>query len=260
MKNHLQVPNILCQISCPVKVVSYGKIGDLELQKRPESSTGVLLYSILIHSRLIKDRNGELHLNITRDSEAWQEVYIKITWYHGSYSIHAGNWADNSGPRSPFGASRRFYGHNRCIFTAASEGWGKVLFSVCQFTLWRGRPHLVDRGDPIPGLDGGVPHPRSGQGGYPIPGLDGGTLSCWWGGGVPHPRSGQGGTPSCWWSGGYPSKIRMEVLQGTPRQQDGVPSHPGLDGVTPPQPSAGWGIPRPAGGVPLAFTQEDFRV
>ena len=42
----------------------------------------------------------------------------------------------------------------------ASEGWGKVLFSVCQFT------------------------PRWGGGGcYPIPGPGG-----WVGGGVPHPR------------------------------------------------------------------------
>ena len=54
------------------------------------------------------------------------------------------------------------------LLPPASEGWGKVLLSVCQ-------SHL-DRGD---------------------------TPSGWWGEEVPHPRSGGGGTPSCWWGGGW---------------------------------------------------------
>ena len=110
---------------------------------------------------------------------------------------------------------------------------------------------LDGEGYPIPGPDWGVPHPRSGRGGvqYPIPGLDRG---------VPHPAD-----------GGYPpSKIRMGVLPiqdwmgyPLPHQQDGVC----------PLSKTGWGTPPPvrrqiskvstcyaAGGVPLAFTQEDF--
>ena len=43
------------------------------------------------------------------------------------------------------------------LLPPASEGWGKVIFSVC--------PHL--------------------QGGYPVPGLDGGTPSQVWTGGYP---------------------------------------------------------------------------
>ena len=57
----------------------------------------------------------------------------------------------------------------------------------------RGVPHLRSRGFPIPGLDGGVPHPRSGQEGG-TPGLDGGVP-----GGNPHDWMGypptRGGVP-----------------------------------------------------------------
>ena len=100
-------------------------------------------------------------------------------------------------------------------------------------------------GYPISGLDGG---------GYPISGLDGG--------GVPHPRSG-------WW-GGTPSQVWM-VEGGHPI--------PGLDGGGYPVPprSGWWEYPIPgldgtgvstsiastcyiAGGMPLAFMQEDFLV
>ena len=97
----------------------------------------------------------------------------------------------------------------------------------------------------------------------------GGTPSSWWGG-TPLSRSGWGVTPSSWWGyhplprsgrGGYP----IQLMGGTP--------FPGLDG---------WGIPPgkgvspwqgyppqktstactwyTAGGMPLAFTQEDFLV
>ena len=100
------------------------------------------------------------------------------------------------------------------LLPPASEGWGKVIFSVC--------PHL------------------GGRGGYPIPGLGGGTLSqvCVWGGGVLHPRSGWGvpcprsgwgGTLSQVWVGGTLSKVWM----------GGYPI-PGLCGGLP-HPRSGWG-------------------
>ena len=119
---------------------------------------------------------------------------------------------------------------------------------------------------------GGVSHPRSGRGGVPYP--RSGSQVWTRGGGVPHPRFGWGvpwGTPlaksgwwgvpprSGWWEGGNP----------------GYP--PGQVWMVPPPParSGWWGVPRepphphyssiastcyPAGGVPLAFTQEDFLV
>ena len=157
----------------------------------------------------------------------------------------------------------------------ASEGWGKVIFSVCS-DLWGGGvvPH--------PGLDGGgggftpsqvlgggypiqvwmvegLPHLRiSGLGEVPHPGLDGG--------GVPHLRS--GGYPiQVWMVGGYPisglggTRSRSGWWGGTPSQVWGVP-HPGLDGGGVPHfrmvggtPSQGgtpawsrwWGVPHPRG-------------
>ena len=71
----------------------------------------------------------------------------------------------------------------------ASEGWGKVLFSVCQFnTSTGGYPiWLMGGGYPIPGLDRGHPIPGL-DGGYPIPGPVEGTQS----------QVQMGGTPSSW--------------------------------------------------------------
>ena len=100
------------------------------------------------------------------------------------------------------------------ILPPASEGWGKVIFSVCSH-LWGGGypiPGLLRTlsqvcgwgGYPIPGL-GGVPHLKSGWG-VPHP-------RSWWG--VPHPRSGWGGTPSQVWVGGTPSQVWM--VGGVPR-------------------------------------------
>ena len=129
------------------------------------------------------------------------------------------------------------------------------------------------------------------------------TISGWggphpadWGGGVPLPRSGQGGTPSsCWgvphsqvWTGVPPSQVWMGVpiqltggggtpfpgLDGwVPHLGRGTPTRvPPQQGLTPtrgnPTPP---GVPPPyrssiactcfaAGGVPLAFTQEDLLV
>ena len=136
--------------------------------------------------------------------------------------------------------------------------------SVCLST--GGVPHLRSKvgGYPISGLRWGVCHLRSG--GYPISGL-GGTLAksggtpARFGGypipglGVTHPRVGvpQPGL------GGYP----ISGLGGTlTRSGWGVPRYP---------PTLRWDTPPPrqisiastcyaAGGMPLAFTQEDFLV
>ena len=127
---------------------------------------------------------------------------------------------------------------------------GYVFTGVCPFTFVC--------------VGGGVPHPRCGQGvphvrcgGYPIPDL-GGTPSQVWTG-VPQMRSGLGV--------GYPPPQS---------RHDGVPPCPRLDGYPSPHPQSktGWNTPLPpirrqiskastycaAGGVPLAFTQEDFLV
>ena len=130
--------------------------------------------------------------------------------------------------------------------------------------------------------------PQLGMGPYLIPGLDvegeGGRVthprSGWWGR-VPHPRSGQGGIlhPRSGWGGGY----AIRGLDGgvphprsgwwgfTPHPGlDGVPHWPGLDGV--PSHDCNGYAPPPirqssiastcyaVGGMPLAFTQEDFLV
>ena len=88
-----------------------------------------------------------------------------------------------------------------------------------------------------PALDRGVPQSSLGWGrGYPDPALDGGVPQPWMGG---YTNLGWGATPSL---GGTPSHVR-----GVPQ----VPSPPGIA-------STCYGYA--AGGVPLAFTQEDFLV
>ena len=128
----------------------------------------------------------------------------------------------------------------------------------------------------------GVPHPRSGLGGYPPQDLGWGAPQTW--DGVP-PRHGMG-YPQTW--DGYPPDLGW----CTPWTWDGVPSpRPGMR--YPPRPGMGysprhgtgyppdmeWGTPQTwdrvpppprqisiastcyvAGGRPLAFTQEDFLV
>ena len=119
----------------------------------------------------------------------------------------------------------------------AYEVRGKVLLSHVSVHISgdRGYPIQLTKGYPIPGPGRGYPIqlvgvPLPGSGRYPIPGLD-------------------GGTPSQVQAGGYP----------------GVPPPappPGLDGVTPP-PSGYSSIASTyyaAGGMPLAFTQEEFLV
>ena len=136
------------------------------------------------------------------------------------------------------------------------------IFTLCV------SPHLERGGR-------GVPHLRSGRGGgYPIPGLAGGegTPSQVWLGGVPHPRSGRG-VP---WPG-------LDDWGGGTWTQEGVPPPPDMGWGTPPKhgmgypptwdgvpPDLRWGTPLrqisiastyyTAGGMPLAFTQEDFLV
>ena len=154
--------------------------------------------------------------------------------------------------------------------------WGRYCFQfVCQFTSRGGGTPVRSRGYPIPSLAGGVPHPRSGRGGYPLPltrsgwgtplDLEWGTPWTW--DGVP-PGPGMGyppdlgwGTPRTWdgvppqtWGG-----VPPQTWDGVPPQTwDGVPPRT-WDGVPPPT----WDIASTcyaAGGMPLAFTQEDFLV
>ena len=150
-------------------------------------------------------------------------------------------------------------------------------------------------GVPQPGLDGGGGVPQSGldggEGGYPsqVWMVEGSTPArSWWGGTLA--RS--------WWLGGYPGQVLMVGVVPRPGLDGGgYPRYPlarsgwwGVPGVppyhvwmgypltgwgtpmtgwsTPPTPPAmtGWGTPPTsiastcyaAGGMPLAFTQEDF--
>ena len=103
-----------------------------------------------------------------------------------------------------------------------SEGIGKVLFSQVSVCphLGGGVTHLADRGYPFL-LDWGVPHPS--QWGYP-------PSKVRMGGGVPQ------GTPSC------PGQVPGQEDGGTPNQNSTVCTCYAV------------------GGMPLAFTQEDFLV
>ena len=119
----------------------------------------------------------------------------------------------------------------------ASEGWGKVTFSVCSH-IW-----------------GEVPHPGLGWGG---------TLawSRWWGGVIP--SQGWGVPSQVWMVGGTLTRSRW--LEGTPVRS-------GWWGECTPLARSGWWGYRPptrqssivstcyaAGSMPLAFMQEDFLV
>ena len=127
------------------------------------------------------------------------------------------------------------------LLPPASEGWGKVMFSVCS--------HLG--GYPYPIMLCNITQNAMGQpGGYPARSSRGGTLP---GGTLAGGYPGGGVT----WPGGYPGW--------------GYPGQGGtLAGGYP-----GWGVPWPggvpsqdnigstcymAGSMPLAFTQEDFLV
>ena len=132
--------------------------------------------------------------------------------------------------------------------------------------LWReggAVPHLADGGGtPFPGPGGGgYPLPRSGLGGVPGPGR-----------GYPLPSSRWGVPPSQVQAGGHPLlRPGKGVLPYSPTLGRGSP-HLEL-GTGYPPPGIRKGVPPPlqtwnsiactcytAGGMPLAFTQEDFLV
>ena len=153
-------------------------------------------------------------------------------------------------------------------FAYVSTTGGYVFTGVCLFNFW-------GAGYPIPGLGRGVPHLRSGQGGTPYQVWLGGTSSQVWPGGYPIPGLD-------WGYPGYPLLTRSgwgtlwPGLDGIPPQTPPDPSPPDLGQGTPSD--LGWGTPRTwdgvphppspsivstsyvAGGMPLAFTQEDFLV
>ena len=129
-------------------------------------------------------------------------------------------------------------------------------------------------GYPIPGLDGG--YPISVGGGYPISGW-GGTPSqvrgtqgipparSGWGStqSTPHPDLGSGtphldlgrGTPYLRWGPPY-----LDLGQGTPHLRWGTPPLPEMGYPPPITQSSIASTCYAVGGVPLAFTQEDFLV
>ena len=114
------------------------------------------------------------------------------------------------------------------FITARIRRMGKGnIFSLSTLAGRGGTPSQVWVGGyPIPGLGGGLPHPRSG----------------WWGGGVPGVPSGQ-----VWMVGGYlgyspPARSRWGNLP-PPIRQSSIAS-----------------TCYTAGGMPLAFMQEDFLV
>ena len=143
---------------------------------------------------------------------------------------------------------------------------------------------------PFRGGGGGTPSQVCEWGGYPIPGVGGGTLSQVWVEGVPRPRSGgvpQPGTVLSTSCSSLSQRVQHRGLLrpewdyfqvqvwmvggGTPIPCQGV-HWPGLDGGGYPIPGLR-GYPYPpirqsniastcyaAGGMPLAFTQENFLV
>ena len=128
----------------------------------------------------------------------------------------------------------------RSLLLAASEGWGKVMFSICS----------------QPGLGGGVS--QLGFQSLPqtlVPGsfLGRGYPSLW-----SHVRS--GGYPSLWShvpSGGYPSLWSHVPPRGTPVLTGGTP------GQGYPLPNQDWGTPPcgtgcAAGGTPRAVSHRTF--
>ena len=137
------------------------------------------------------------------------------------------------------------------IFTARIRRMGEGnIFSL--FTLVGGGevPHLRSEvGGGVPHLRsevGGVPHLRSEVGGYPISGLGRG-----------YPISGLGGYPSL---GGTPCLGGTQCL-GVPHVRGEYPMSGGVPHLRPPiAQSSIASTCYAAGGVPLAFTQENFLV
>ena len=146
-----------------------------------------------------------------------------------------------------------------CLYHKKSIHWIRIVTARVRSLTGRYCFHrclsvnIGGGGYPIPSLGRGVPHPRSG-----------------WG--VPHPRSRwEGGTPFQVWTGGTPTITGWSTPP--PPSLGGVPPHTITGWGTPTH--TGWGKPPPpnpirqssiagtcytAGGMPLAFTQEDFLV
>ena len=129
---------------------------------------------------------------------------------------------------------------------------------MCQFTSGGGVPHPRSRQGGTPSRSrqwGGVPHPRSRWGGTP-------SRSRQWG--VPHPRS--WGDPLPGAGGGYPIPGPGGGVPPSQVQAGEVPHPRSRQGGTrlgyPPTPgrSSIECICYAAVGMPLAFTQEDFLV
>ena len=132
------------------------------------------------------------------------------------------------------------------IYRPHPKDGGKVLFSVCLSVHISGGYPVRSRGYPIPGLAGGVPHPRSGWGGTPSQVWLGGTPSQVWPGGylipglargVPHPRSGWGVPHPRSRERGYPIPGLNGATLGTPHP-DLIWGYPGY-----PLTRSGWGNP-----------------
>ena len=150
-----------------------------------------------------------------------------------------------------------------CMYVQLSED------TPSQVRMRGATPSQVQRGYPIPGLDREIPHPRSR---WVVPHLRSGHE-------VPHPRSRwRGGTPSQVWTGVLHPRSRLGVphLDQVPGQDGGTWAYtqsrirwgggtPGWMGYS--LSRTRWCTPPPvgrqsytAGGMPLAFTQEDFLV
>ena len=157
--------------------------------------------------------------------------------------------------------------------------WAVMFSQVCVCSIFGG-------GYPIQLMVGGTPS-QVWMGGTPScwrevphPSWLGGTPSQVWTGGVPHPRSGWGyPIPSL--DGGYPRVPSWLGLDGVPPSHDWMRYPSARTGWGTPLASTGWGTPWPAldgvppppirqssiantcyvaGGMPLAFTQENFLV
>ena len=214
----------------------------------------------------------------------WLEFVYRMLWHFGCTLWHHHFWNDvasccvwcnfyfSSFFTVSASGSTPFVHPFPSSLPPAYEVRREVMFSqVCVSpTLGGGTPSQVQvggtpssrwgGGTPFKVQVGGVPHPRSRWGG--------GTPSSQQGG-YPIPGPGRGGTPIQTWDGVLPR------LDGVPPVQtwDGVPPVQDWMGYHPSCPNLGWGTPPPtrrqsciastcyvAGGMRLAFTQEDFLV
>ena len=209
-------------------------------------------------------------LQDTKESQYWYQCNVRFTG--GCYFIITARVRSMTG------------GY---VFTGVCllNFWGYPIQLMGGGTLsqvWMGVPNPASGGTPsqvwtggTPSSQWGVPHPRSGWGG--LIQLTGGTSSQIW----------MRGTISSWWGVPYLRSRWGYPISGLDRGVplwpglDGVPPWPGLDGV-PPSGQDWMGYPLPpsqnwmgyplirqssivstcyvAGGMPLAFTQQDFLV